>query len=90
MEEALFDFCNELAGIILKRLHERRPGGVREEICGALESSGNFPREQAYSLFALALELIRAKAKGGYRRDQRELSRLIGKALAAGNPESLN
>ena len=91
VESALFSLCHELAGVMLRRIQEQHsPQQVREQVCGELEGSGKFPRAQAESLVALAIELIRAKANGSYLRQPKEFESLIEKALGANDPESLN
>ena len=91
VESTLFALCSEIAGALLKGLQDRQdPAELKTRICRELQTVGEFPKPQAESLVALAIELIRAKAQGKYKRDPREIRSLVGKALGGSEPEDQN
>jgi len=91
VETALLELCREIAGALLRGIQERQdPAQLRDTLCEDLQRTGGFVDEQAESLVALAIELIRAKSAGAYRRDESEISALVEKALGGQGSEGWN
>lgn len=91
VESALLELCREIAGTLLRGIQKRQnPYRVRSTLCEDLQRVGGFSPDQAESLVDLAIELIRAKSSGEYRRDESGISSLVTRALGGNDSEGLN
>lgn len=91
VESALLELCREIAATILRGLQEGQdPVRLKKELSANLKNVGDFSDAQAESLVALAIELIRATSQGDYRKDPREISSLVSRALGQECPERWN